>query len=221
MESSSVSCSNAATPSSMDQKKYDAMELNAYLSRVTGVSISQDDFACSATDGCRRLKLTLFNSHIMDIGFAPTGGIASIQLSPDNIYHADIDEATLTSERSLEQSRLRWVVSEYCRRVSRAGRLRKACTSISNKRCFVGFDAIDGKITLSLKSEGHSDVVLTCKVSRVFAERLDKIMLMEIQSQDLSQEQRQTLLGKIKQQGPFHNISNVAKEFSGMIDSVL
>ena len=118
MESSSVSCSNAATPSSMDQKNMTRwwagqwfsvslslppsfsfsisisilsilsiclsiyiciyiyiyisvpkekkssrwkwpflnmwrryQELNAYLSRVTGVSISQDDFACSATDG--------------------------------------------------------------------------------------------------------------------------------------------------------------------------
>jgi len=196
-------------------------ELNAYLSRATGVSISQGDFSRSATDGCRRLKLTLFNSHIMDIGFAPTGGIVTIQLSPDNIYHADIDEATLTSERSLEQSRLRWVVSEYCRRVSRAGRLRNACTSTSNKRCFVGFDAIDGKITLSLKSEGHSDVVLTCKVSRVFAERLDKITLIEMKSQDISQEQRQTLLGKIKQQGPFNNISNLVKQFSGTMDGIL
>ena len=161
-------------------------ELNAYLSRVTGVSISQDDFACSATDGngnffreaaweyarsssSAQILNWVFscNSNFnftatvtwtyhtntrlpppqVDFVQQPHNGhwlctnrrnrvhsgkslvymITLIsqcakwtrstlfdpnckyniysQLSPDNIYHADIDEATLTSERSLEQSR--------------------------------------------------------------------------------------------------------------------
>ena len=106
-------------------------------------------------------------------------------------YASQFAPVISTRQNSTTHDRLRWVVSEYCRRVSRAGRLRNACTSISNKRCattsewdwvlsvlqmpstqtyntsgtfvnhfnvvmcrcFVGFDAIDGKITLSLKSE--------------------------------------------------------------------
>ena len=147
VESSSVPSSHSTSPSSMDQKNmtrwyasifltisskekpiahvpHRYQELNAYLSRATGISISQGDFSRSATDGnviglqyfqrcrlyyfapkkhswtfsrkrtnednsnvsspstlgCRRLKLTLFNSHILDIGFGPTGGIAAIQV---------------------------------------------------------------------------------------------------------------------------------------------